>query len=272
MTQRWRRTAVFVAAIVVAGASVAAVTVFVDLGVDRYGGTIRVAEAGGTVDVAPQQSDGAGDDGPTSPTPDIVAAPTGGGGGGGGDLDASAGDGDGGGGGGNDSDDGDGDDGGGSEPAPGCEPADGDGLTLAPGDAGTTVREDAGGNLTIDFDVAGAGLGANVAAIYLVGDPDDQPAGEHAFSITNNFDDPADIAVNYSATSAAVVDGEHNVVVDVFATDGTHLTWTSEETGPGVVTGLAAGDVLCATVTVDTRSLDPSHDLSGDLNVTASPA
>lgn len=267
----WRRTATVVVIALFATGVLGAAVVFLDTDVERYGATITVAESEGTVELPDDERRvvAAPDDERERTEPPAPATPGGGGGGGtlGGTDDTD--------GAGNGSDDGNTSDGegggdGGGTPVTGCDPVDGDGVTLAPGDAGTTVRTDPSGDLVVDFDVAGAGLGANVNAVYYVGAPDDQPAGEHAFSITNNFEDPADVAVNYTASSAAVRDGSHNVVIDVFAPDGTALTWTSEEVGPGVVTGVGAGEALCATVTVDTRSLASGHDLGGTIDVTAS--
>lgn len=136
------------------------------------------------------------------------------------------------------------------------------------------VEQGTGGTLTIDFQRGGAS-GPNEEAVFEFGSTS-SPASNHAFRIENQGDRAKPLTVSFALSGSDGGDPAANVEFTFFVdlgSDGTieDTVTVSEETGQATTTDVGSGDAVYVAVTVDTRGLGGSTDLSGDLSITAGP-
>ncbi|MDX1744680.1 MAG: hypothetical protein R3324_01975, partial [Halobacteriales archaeon] len=148
-------------------------------------------------------------------------------------------------------------------------------LALADGHPGGLVEETGDGQLTIDFAQAG-GLGANEDAVFKLGDPSG-PQANHAFRIVNQGTQPRDLQFEYTLGSGGGdPDPDENLLFTFHwdtTGDGTpdDSVTVSEKSGftTASIPGVEVGQAVYVVVTVDTRGLSQTSDLSGDLTIRA---
>ena len=146
-------------------------------------------------------------------------------------------------------------------------------ITLADGhpDSGL-VEQTSGGTIEIDFTRGGA-VGVTEGALFEFGSTA-TPASDHAFRILNRGPSAKDLTVSFSLTGSDGGDAAQNVLFRFYhdvGSDGSidATRATSEEDADSTIPSVAPADTVYVVVTVDTRSLDPGDDLSGDLSITA---
>lgn len=148
-------------------------------------------------------------------------------------------------------------------------------LALVDGHPGGLVEETGDGQLTIDFS-QGGGSGANEDAIFKLGDPDN-PQPNHAFRVVNQGTQPRSLEFQYTlAQSGGDPDQDQNLLFTFHydtTGDGTvdDSVSVSEKSGftTATVPDVGVGQAVYVVVTVDTRGLTQTGDLTGDLKIRA---
>lgn len=143
-------------------------------------------------------------------------------------------------------------------------------IALQDGTSGGLVQQEANGEIAIDFENAGAGLGANVQSRYELGDPAN-PTTEYAFNITNQDTVSHQIELEYTvADGTGVGDGVNATEFQAYV-GGTPVDAIESEEAGTATYSLNSGQTSEVVVIVDTRkgNLQSTGNLSGTLNITA---
>ncbi|MFB6120129.1 MAG: hypothetical protein ABEJ68_03320 [Halobacteriaceae archaeon] len=110
--------------------------------------------------------------------------------------------------------------------------------------------------------------GVNADATFTFGDSS-TPLEQHTFNVTNNAGQPLALTFDYTLSgSASDGDSDPNLTFDLYDASGNHLTTFSEESSSKTVSDVADGETVYVVVTVNTKGLTTSADLSGTLSVT----
>ena len=133
------------------------------------------------------------------------------------------------------------------------------------------IEQTSRGTIAIDFSRGGA-VGATERALFEFGSTS-SPVANHAFRIVNQGPGPRDLTAAFSLSGSDGGDAAQNVAFrfyhDVDSDGSIETTRTTSEEDAGVtIASVAPGDTVYVVVTVDTRNIGPSADLSGDLSIT----
>lgn len=136
------------------------------------------------------------------------------------------------------------------------------------------IEQTSGGTIEIDFGRGGA-VGVTEGAQFEFGSTA-TPASNHAFRILNQGPSAKDLDVSFALAGSDGGDSAQNVHFRFYhdvGTDGSIDTTrtTSEEDAGATIPSVAPGDTVYVVVTVDSRNLGASEDLSGDLSIAAGP-
>lgn len=133
---------------------------------------------------------------------------------------------------------------------------------------GGIVEQTQNGELTIDFRNGGA-AGANEEAQFTIGDPNAHQTN-HAFKIVNQGTQPITFEFQY-AVSNGFSDSDSGVNLEfIFYFNANGPYRVSEESTQTTIQSVGVGDSIYVVLTLDTRGLSNSDDLSGTLEITAS--
>jgi len=129
-------------------------------------------------------------------------------------------------------------------------------ISLNPGDTDAVTLVN--GALTIDTAHSGAGL--NIESVFTYGNPTDV-TNDHAFNVTNTDSQARELTFSYEN----VVDNEGQTeAVQFIVYDSTGAQIATADAGSSATFSAATGDTYYVVMEVDTSSLSPSADLSGD--------
>lgn len=136
------------------------------------------------------------------------------------------------------------------------------------------VEQTDAGTIAIDFERGGAS-GPNEDARFQFGS-DTSPASNHAFRIVNRGSQARQLVVSFSMSGTDGGDPGANVeflFTRDLGSDGAieDTVTVSEEDAQATVPSIGPDDTVYVVVTVDTRGLTATADLTGDLSITAGP-
>lgn len=129
-------------------------------------------------------------------------------------------------------------------------------ISLNPGETEAVTLVDG----ALDIDTSYTGTGLNVESVFTYGDNGDA-ANNHAFNLTNTDTQTRELTLSYE--NVVNNEGQSEAVqFVVYDSTGTEVT-TADEGNAGTFSA-ATGDTYYVVMEVDTTSLSPDADLSGE--------